>query len=300
VRVLLTGASGFIGRFALEELAARGVDVITACRTAPRSISGARHETVDLLEPGSAEAVVRRVRPTHLLHLAWNATPGHFWSARDNLDWSAATLLLMRAFADVGGQRAVFAGTCAEYAWGGPLLSEGDPLEPTTFYGQVKDATRRAVCAAGDALGVSVAWGRIFWIYGPHEAPRRLIHDVAASLVAGEPALCSDGFQRRDFLHVRDVAGAFIAALGCDWRGPFNVGSGEAPQVRELVMALAHELGRPDLVRLGARPSPVNEPAELRADIAVLRDEIGFAPTYSLAGGLAEVATWWRDEKHSP
>ena len=294
MRVLVTGGSGFIGREAVAQLAAAEAEVVSASRAPSDLPAGVTHAPVDLLAPGAPAALVDRVRPTHLLHLAWNATPGRFWSAPDNLDWGAATLSLARAFAEAGGTRAVYAGSCAEYGWDRPRLSERDEPAPATFYGRVKDAARRAVCAGGEALGVPTAWGRVFWLYGPREAAGRLVSDVAAALARGEPALCSEGRQARDFLHVADVAGAFVAALGSDWRGPFNIGSGDAVPVREVVTTIAEALGARDRVRFGALPTAPDEPPALAADVRVLREEIGFTPAFTLTEGLRETARWWR------
>ncbi len=182
MKVLVTGATGFIGRQAVAQLARQQrFEVVTASRGhLNHPLLDVAHECVDLLTPGAATDLIGRLQPTHLLHLAWGVPPGRFWTSRDNLDWAAASLLLLRAFLDAGGQRAVMAGTCAEYDWSGPgLLAESSPIRPATFYGVTKDATRRAVCAANDHFGASVAWGRVFWLYGPAEAPGRLISDVA-------------------------------------------------------------------------------------------------------------------------
>ena len=128
-RVLLTGASGFIGRHVVPLLKSREFEV--------HAISRSR---ADLLIPGVAAALVESIRPTHLLHLAWNAEPGRFWTAPDNLDWVAASLGLHRSFAALGGGRAVFAGSCAEYDWTHSLLDEAaTPCAPATLYGIAKD-----------------------------------------------------------------------------------------------------------------------------------------------------------------
>jgi nucleoside-diphosphate-sugar epimerase len=291
VKVLVTGASGFIGRRAIMHLAGDGrFEVIACSRSTPTDApTGVRHESADLLDADATHAMIERVRPTHLLHLAWDVQPGRFWSAPGNLDWAAATLILLRAFLEHGGTRAIMAGTCAEYDWTGDgRLTEETPANPATLYGAIKDATRRAVCAAGDHLGGSVAWGRIFWLYGPGEAPGRLVSDVTAALAAGRPIDVSEGLAERDFLHVDDVAGAFVAALSSNWRGPFNIGSGEAVALREVVSLIGRAAGRPDLIRFGARPTPPNEPPRLVADAGVLRREIGYAPGISLDRGLAE------------
>lgn len=295
MKVLVTGASGFIGRNVVAQLVRDGVEVVAAGRKQPQGLAGAAFEVVDLLTPGNPAALIAAVKPTHLIHLAWNAEPGKFWTAPDNLDWSAATFALVHAFADAGGARAVLAGSCAEYDWTGPgLLGEDSTIAPATFYGIIKDATRRAVCAYGKQTGLSIAWGRVFWLYGPGEARNRLVSDVAAALSKGMPVETTEGRQQRDFLHVEDVAGAFLAALRSDYCGPFNIASGLPVTVRELIEILAIELGGRDLVQFGARLSPTDDPHIIVGDTTILRKSIGFTPRYDLPSGLRSTATWWK------
>ncbi len=297
MRLLVTGATGFVGRRVIARLAGdTKFEVVGVSRTRsadwPKDLD---HHAVDLLAPGAPAALVAAVRPSHLLHLAWNATPGRFWTDLDNLDWSGATLSLFTAFAAQGGTRAVMAGSCAEYAWtGDATLRESDLPSPATLYGIAKDATRRMVCAAGEGAGVSVAWGRVFWLYGPAEAPGRLVSDVARSLACGEIVETSEGRQARDFLHVDDVAGAFVAAVGSGWQGAFNIGSGRAVPVREIVEGLVAASDRHDLVRLGARPTQAGVPPRLEADVRILRNKIGYTPTIDLRSGLTATYEWWR------
>ncbi len=281
-RVLVTGGAGFIGRHAVPLLRARGFEV-----HAPT------HAEADLLAPGVAAALMARLRPTHLMHLAWNAKPGRFWSAPDNLDWVAASLALHRAFASAGGRRAVFAGSCAEYDWSHALLDEATtPCSPATLYGTAKDALRRLVLASPE--GASLAWGRIFFLYGPGEPPGRLLPDVISALLAGAEALCGDCLVERDFLHVADVAAALVALLACDVTGSINIASGCCVPLRRLVDEAARQLGRPDLLRYGARRGLAVEPARLAAATRRLREEVGFAPRFGLQDGLADVIARWR------
>lgn len=293
--ILVTGATGFIGRPAAAALAAQGHRVLGLSRRAVDLPVGVQPLAADLLDPAAVEATLAAARPTHLLHLAWDVTPGRFWTSPTNLDWTAASLTLLRAFAAAGGTRAVFAGSCAEHRWDCPVLAEDAPIGPGTLYGICKDALRRAAAAGAETLGVSFAWGRTFWLYGPREAPRRLVSDIAAALIDGRPADCTSGRQRRDFLHVDDVAGAYVAALLSDHQGAFNIGSGEPIAVAELATRLARLLDREELLRLGARPDPVGDPETVVADSRVLRDRIGWRPRYSLDAGLEQTARWWLD-----
>ena len=297
-RVLVTGASGFIGRHALEPLIRRGLEVhaVTNRDAGKPAVSGVRWHRADLLDHAQHGALLEAAAPTHLLHLAWYAEHGRFWTSTENLRWAAATLELVRGFAERGGGRAVVAGSCAEYRWGEPgACVEGvTPLEPATLYGTAKHATRALLEAAAPALGIELAWGRVFFLYGPDEAPGRLVASVARALVAGERAATGDGTQVRDFLHVADVAAAFAALLDSDVTGAVNIGSGEARPLRDVIEAIGVAAGRSELLDIGALPARAGDPAQLVADVARLRDEVGFVPAIGLDHGIEQAVAWWR------
>jgi nucleoside-diphosphate-sugar epimerase len=280
-RVLVTGATGFIGRQTVEPLLARGYEVHAVGR-----------READLLDPEAAARLVDDVRPTHLLHLAWYAEPGAFWESPENDRWLAASVRLLEAFAAAGGSRAAVAGTCAEYDWSGDgLLSEAaTPLAPRTRYGEAKNALREAA----ERVDVSLGWGRVFFLYGPHEDERRLVASVARALVSGAPARTTHGSQVRDLLHVTDVGSAFAALLDADVEGAVNIGSGDGVAIAEVVRHLADAAGRPDLVELGALDARPDDPPRLVADVGRLREEVGWRPARSLEEGLRDTVEWWR------
>ncbi|MGI9179351.1 MAG: NAD-dependent epimerase/dehydratase family protein [Longimicrobiaceae bacterium] len=295
-RVLLTGATGFIGRHCLVPLRARRDFEVHAVARGERhpDAEGVVWHQADLLDPQQVSRLLARVAPSHLLHLAWYAEPGRYWTHPDNLRWLQASLHLLLEFATHRGERVVMAGTCAEYDWRFGYCSESvTPLSPATLYGTCKRALQVTLDAYGASSGLSSAWGRIFFVFGPHEHPARLVPSVITSLLRGEHARCSHGNQIRDFLYVRDAADAFVALLESQVTGAVNIGSGEPVTLKSIVMRIAERLGRAELVRLGALPSPASEPPLLLADVTRLREEVGWRPNYSLDAGLDLTLQWW-------
>jgi nucleoside-diphosphate-sugar epimerase len=300
-RVLLTGASGFIGSHAIGSLRRRGFEVhAVGSRHIPNAdaADAAEWHRVDLLDPKASRAMVERLRPSHLLHLAWYAEHGLFWSSTENVRWVEASLGLLRAFNEAGGERAVMAGTCAEYDWtaAGRYIEGVTPLAPATLYGTCKHALHQVAEAWCAQVASQFAWGRIFLLYGPREHPARLVASVARAVLAGAPAPCSHGRQLRDFLHSADVADAFAALLDSQVCGAVNIGSGEAVGVAELVERVASSAGHPELVRLGELPPREGEPAELVADVGRLRKEVGWSPRMTLEQGIEQTVAWWREQ----
>lgn len=295
-RVLLTGGSGFIGSRAIAPLLAAGYEVHALART-PGACADVTWHELDLLDQRATADVVADVAAKQLLHLAWYTEHGRFWAAPENLDWVAASARLLRAFAEAGGRRAVIAGTCAEYDWAdaGERCSEladgahaATPLRPATLYGTCKHATHLIAEAFAREAGLSLAWGRVFLLYGPGEDARRLVPHVARALLAGEQAPTSDGAQLRDFMHVDDVAAGFVALLVSAVDGPVNIASGEAVSIADVLALIAAAAGRPELLSLGAVDRRAGEPERLVADVRRLHDEVGFAPSIALDRGIAD------------
>jgi nucleoside-diphosphate-sugar epimerase len=288
-RVVVTGARGFIGREALAPLRAAGFETHILGREKAESAPEAIYHHCDLLSDAVAP-LVRAIAPSHLLHLAWYTAPGRFWNAPENLDWVAASLRLVRGFAASGGRRLVAAGSCAEYDWSREWMDEAaTPLTPDTLYGLAKAALFGLIDKGAPTLGLSVAWGRIFFPYGPFEKPGRLLGDLFDGLGRGETVPLSEGRQERDFMHVEDVAAAFVRLLDSDLEGPVNIATGETLAVRDIAVRAARIAGGEHLLRFGARPMQPAEPSRMAASVARLQTELGFTPKHTVDSGLRDM-----------
>jgi nucleoside-diphosphate-sugar epimerase len=126
------------------------------------------------------------------------------------------------------------------------------------------------------------------------------VPSVIRQLLANQEALCTHGRQIRSFLHVDDVGAAFAHLLDSNIQGPVNIGSDERVAVADLVGRIALEIGRPGLVRLGARSAPADEPPLLLPDVHRLRDEVQWRPQFSLNEGIRDTIAWWRGRLRVP
>jgi nucleoside-diphosphate-sugar epimerase len=300
-RILVTGASGFIGREVAALLVAQGHEVHGVARHPATDIAGVRWHAEDLLAPEAAGALAWRIGAQELVHLAWYADPAHYRESVVNLAWVEASLRLLRAFAAAGGRRAVLAGSVFEYDWAGGVCHEtATPAGPTTLYGTCKHALASMAAAAAPGLGISCAWARVFWLYGPHEPAGRLVSSAITNLLDGRSVALSSGRQRRDFLHVSDVARALAAILASEVQGTVNVGSGTAVPVGDIARRIGELLGREDLIGIGERPQAGQEPPLVVADVGRLSGEVGFSPALDLDAGLRQTIAWWAGARECP
>jgi nucleoside-diphosphate-sugar epimerase len=295
-RVLVTGATGCVGRFVVPRLVARGWDVRAVHgRTTPARIEGVRWVQANLLDQAEADRIISSHSPTHLLHLAWSIAPGQWAMAPENIEWARASLALFHSFQAAGGRRIVGAGSCLEYDWSyGYCAEDRTPFSSRTLYGTSKHAVQLLLSAMSSASDMTSAWGRIFFLYGPGEHPDRLVASVIRALLAGQPARTSHGRQIRDYLYADDVADAFVRLLEGDLSGPVNIGSGRPVALREISQRIGELMGRPDLVHLGALPPAPTDTPLVVADTTRLSTQLNWTPEWDLDRGLRATIDWWK------
>ena len=290
-RVLVTGASGFIGQHMPELLRTRGYEThVTARGTLPET-AGITAHGVDLLRQDEAHRLIKDLRPAIIIHTAWYVAHRRFWTAPENTDWLEASTALAAYAAEAGTRRFVGLGTCAEYA-----TDAGDdaypwpetrPIAPATPYGEAKAALARRLAEMAEARArFSFAWARLFHLFGPGEHPARLVPSIMIALREGREAQCASGRPVRDFISTQNAAAAITALATSQVTGPVNIASGAPISIAAMARLIAEIAGRPYLLRLGALPDRPNEAPYMVAHTGRLRREVGFTAPGSLAAEL--------------
>ncbi len=298
--MLVTGASGFIGsavtRLLLEE--GRSVSVLVRPGSSPRGLEDVRDELrwieADLLRPDDIQRAIEELSPDACIHCAWYVDARDYVTSSANYAFVGGTVGLAVGLARAGCRRLVGVGTCYEYAPTQGARNEGDPTSPATPYAAAKLAVADFLPELSTA-GMSTAWARLFWLYGPYEKPSRLVPSVVLSLLAGRSAHITVGDQLRDFLHVDDVAAALVRLTDSSLSGPVNVGSGSPVTVRHVAESIKWQIGGAGSLVVGARAAGHEEPEEIWADNSLLRST-GWKQRLSLEDGLARTIEWWRGE----
>ena len=290
-RVLVTGASGFVGRPLVQALVDQGWAVVAASRTRPERDPGVADWIETDLLTDDPRRLTAAAHAEVLIHVAWIATPGVYGHSLENLDWLKASAALSAAFLAGGGRRLVGVGSCLEYD-----LDEADSTGPRTIYAAAKHACRlvfeRQVAAIEDA---SLAWTRIFFLLGSEDHPDRFAPGLARRLAAGETAEISQGLVERDFIDVRDCARAIAALAGAEASGTFDVASGRGWRLRDLAEAIAAKAGRLDLLRVNPALDRPGEPPRLVGDPGPLRLAAGVTPIYSIDQSIADLLGHWEN-----
>jgi nucleoside-diphosphate-sugar epimerase len=285
MRILVTGATGFIGRAFCKLALEKGHEIgalLLPSETPPVQL----HENSKIIWlRGSLEAPpwpeVNAFQPQSCLHLAWIATPGIYLESPANEDFFNTSLTFATQARAIGVKHFCVAGTCIEYRIVDGLLSEiRTPIEPTTRYAKWKNELRLAL----ETQNFPFAWGRVFYPYGPGEHPERLCSSIISKLAQREQVILKTPGSTKDYIYVDDVASAFLKILETHFLGIVNIGTGVGVSVREIASNIGHLMGTPELVS-ELKPAKNDAFGNVVADAGRLRG-LGWQPTSTLLEGL--------------
>lgn len=265
MKVMVTGATGFVGRHVVNELLVRGHSVVAIARDAKRAREMPWFDRVEFIQcdlHGNFQSLFQPGRlPSAIVHLAWPGLPNYrdFFHIGKNLP---ADLAFLEAAVKLGVPHLLVAGTCLEYGMQyGPLTEEME-TSPTTPYGFAKDALRKALQLLQKESPFKLQWMRLFYMYGEGQNKNSLLAQLDRAIDERQPVFnMSAGDQLRDYLPIQDVAENFVLALeNPQSEGVINCCSGKPISVFDLVKQRCHAKVSNIELNRGYYPYPDYEP----------------------------------------
>ena len=263
--ILLTGATGFLGKKILDALNSKdiAIHVISRCdesffvdyQNVTKIIKTKNFftESADWYKNICNEVDI-------IIHAAWYAEPGKYLESDLNIECLSGTINFAKAATEEKVQKFVGVGTCFEYD-----LTSSNPLDidnqlnPLSLYSRAKASTFKLLEKLFNNHKVDFLWTRVFYLYGEGEDSRRLVAVLRSKLSEGKVVDLTSGNQIRDFMDV-ELAGSLIADASLSKNvGPFNICSGIGVSIRELAENIADEFGRRDLLNFGALEDNIND-----------------------------------------
>lgn len=295
MRILVTGAAGFVGKNLLEILSISSQNTELFCVSRQvREQKNVNWIVGDILNQQFVKSTLEKIQPDVLVHLAWDVTPGKYVHSAVNFDWLKASIHLVDEFIKNGGKRIIGIGTCFEYDLDYGYLRIGKtPLKSDSSYATSKIMLNEYIKSQCSLYDKNYVWARLFYIYGPHERPERLVPTIINGLLNGESPRCGVGTYLRDFMYVKDVAQILKELVYSEHVGEFNIASGYPVTIKEIGDTIKKLANSSCEIIYGEFSNNLNEPHLITSE-PILFDSFEVKKT-KINEGLIETIEWWRE-----
>lgn len=300
-KILVTGASGFIGSYCIKMLIDRNYEIHTISR---KSIENLVNENVswynvDLFNNKKIESVFKKVRPTFFMHLAWKMETGLNLNSENNEKWLNLSKNLISLFHRYGGKRILISGSCFEYDLNHEILTENStPLNANNEYGKSKNRLYQYLKSYGAENDLSYIWPRIFFAFGPGQKEQSLLPYVMTGLMNNSKIELTDGNQRYDYIYVKDVALALILLLESSYNGDVNVSSGKVIKLKDLILKIARIFDRENLLNFGILSRPQGSPDFVLGNNELLKKVTSWNENYGIDNGITEFIDYYKSKNN--
>jgi nucleoside-diphosphate-sugar epimerase len=304
-RVLVTGASGFVGSHVVDRLLDDGAEVFAVTSSVssaePRRLAGVLDDIVllkaNLTDPPSLADVVTRARPELVLHLAAFTHVGKSFIRIDeniqtNIQGTVNLLLALKG----DFERLVYMSSGDVYGDAPVPFTEDGPVRPASPYATAKYAAERFCRMYHDAYGWPIVCLRPFNIYGPRQSADRIIPELILSALHGRDLKMTQGHQTREFTYVQEAADVLIQSLvrpGVVGE-VINIGRGEEVAIRHVASTVLGLMGNPVRALFGELEERPNEIPRLFGDSSKARALLDWSPRLTLEEGLTSTIEWFR------
>jgi UDP-glucose 4-epimerase len=296
MKVLVTGASGFIGSYLVSILENSNYDVhATYHDNKPNEINKKTNwHQLDLFENIKVENLIQTIKPNHIIHLAWVTEHGKFWDSPLNKDWVDASINLFKKFKSIKGHKFISCGTKAEYFDGEFIdkhlnstfeCKEDMILNSDSIYGKSKNFLHEQLRVLDQEGSQSLVWARVFDTYGPYEDKRKFCSYVIDNAINNKKVECINPSLGMDFLHVYDIAKAFKIILDNDFIGTVNISSGKAVELRDIAKYVLKKFEKENLLHLNLASKDCRT---MFGDNEILKS-LGWSQKYDINKGLDDL-----------
>jgi len=270
MRILITGASGFIGSNLISALLNQNHEVFAIVRSKEKIINYDWSNKVKFIIKdlnGFEKADLKNINPDLIYHLAWSNLPNYEDPVHIEKNLPEQ-ISFLRMVAESGLKKIIVAGSCLEYGLKEGLLNEEDPLQPTTFYGLAKISVLSILKFFKHEFNLDFLWFRIFYVYGDNQNQRSLYPSLIRAIQNGESVFkMSHGNQMRDFIHINDVIKYFLYPLSnINMSGVFNISSGRSIKVKDFVNNIINSYGSDIKIEFDHYDVPSYEPMNFWGD----------------------------------
>jgi len=306
IRVLVTGAAGFIGSHLSRELVGRNAEVFLIDKP---GISTARIEdildkvrvhSVDITDFSSLKNSIREIRPQKIFHLAAYVDVTRDWAIVDkmiNVNIKG-TLNLLRSLEGVNYDCFVNTGTCEEYGDNPTPFSEDQVPNPVSPYSASKVSTTMFCQMLHKTVNLPIVTVRPLLTYGPGQESQMLIPSLIKNALNGKSFKMTKGEQTRQFNYIDDVVEGFIlAGTTPEAIGEvINLGSGAEYRIKDVAKMILNLMGNPIKLEIGALPYRPGETMHFYCSNEKEKKILGWRPNIPLKVGLKRTIDWYKNE----
>ena len=281
MKIFATGATGFIGKYLLKQLAGHEILCLSRSPTSSLRTENVRWLVGDLQNCSILTAELERFEPDVAIHLAWQGLPNYSEeTCEQNVQMS---LRLMSVLVQTSVKRVVVAGSCFEYGSAGGALSESLKVDANNDFAKAKLRVLNEFNFSCSSANIELVWSRIFYSFGPGQRDSSLLPTVYRALVKRDEPIVKMPGAVQDFVFIDDVASALSKlAITKSVSGVFNIGSGTPISVAKVVNSIAKSCGS------DFRIENIEHLPGSWASIDKIEQVTGWKPRFTLEQGVAE------------